>query len=446
MKLTKILMAGFFCASSLHYFPSDCFSLSFYQDAPKPASQTDLSPWTVSGFQVWIAANNIQGIGPGQDRWVHILVKPENFSKQDLQSIFVSLAAKYEHPLGLRASAYADRETLVRAMRSQALLGLANPPNDPEERKRFIEKYSWPSRGVLRAYYRRSNEGEEVFWYTPNPEEQSVAVTIRNNDTEVYTGDPTFDLGLAARRGEIAKARELLANGADANAKDDRGYAALSYAARLDKSDLLQMLLDADADVKTTTPNGSTPLIEAAYYGRLEAVRLLLKAGAAVNTQNGDGVSALTAATLRGRADVVKALLAVGADPNATMVDGKTILLLAAENRRTEIIEALLSKGADVNAKTQDGRTALIVCNCDTGTLRTLLRAGAGVNAKDGRGWTALMYAADRGKGERVAVLLGEGADVRLKNSQGETALDIARKYRGNNEVVRLLKKAGAKE
>ena len=56
------------------------------------------------------------------------------------------------------------------------------------------------------------------------------------------------------------------------------------------------------------------------------------------------------------------------------------------------------------------------------------------------------MYAADRGKGERVAVLLEEGADVRLKNSHDETALDMAGKYRGNNEVVRLLKKAAAKE
>ena len=62
------------------------------------------------------------------------------------------------------------------------------------------------------------------------------------------------------------------------------------------------------------------------------------------------------------------------------------------------------------------------------------------VNSVNIGGWTALMHASCRGHADVVAYLLNEcGADQKLKNNLGRTALDIARE--GNHTpVVRLLK------
>ncbi|MDP2924239.1 MAG: ankyrin repeat domain-containing protein [Candidatus Omnitrophota bacterium] len=85
-----------------------------------------------------------------------------------------------------------------------------------------------------------------------------------------------------------------------------------------------------------------------------------------------------------------------------------------------------------------------------------MLGKGAYVNAKDNDGETALMGASDRSNygayievphcgrhSEVVKILLDKGADVNAKDNAGYTALI---KAAGGDEIVQLLKKAGAKE
>jgi ankyrin repeat protein len=56
------------------------------------------------------------------------------------------------------------------------------------------------------------------------------------------------------------------------------------------------------------------------------------------------------------------------------------------------------------------------------------------------------MRAAMSGWPETVRLLLGRGADAKLKDNEGKTALVLAREYRQDEELVEMLQKAGARQ
>jgi ankyrin repeat protein len=68
-----------------------------------------------------------------------------------------------------------------------------------------------------------------------------------------------------------------------------------------------------------------------------------------------------------------------------------------------------------------------------------------GVNAKDECGRTALMRAAHHGSADNVKTLLDMGADVHAYDLWDVTALIMAT-ARGRDDIVLLLREAGAKE
>ena len=61
------------------------------------------------------------------------------------------------------------------------------------------------------------------------------------------------------------------------------------------------------------------------------------------------------------------------------------------------------------------------------GCMQVLGEAGAGVDKAYGNGWTPLMIAAHFGSTAAVEWLLARGADWRLTDQDGMTALDVAK-------------------
>jgi ankyrin repeat protein len=68
-----------------------------------------------------------------------------------------------------------------------------------------------------------------------------------------------------------------------------------------------------------------------------------------------------------------------------------------------------------------------------------LLSRGVDVNAVNDKGSTALMMAAFFGRTENARILVAKGANIRLRDNAGDTALDIARKEKSEDVVALLL-------
>lgn len=72
--------------------------------------------------------------------------------------------------------------------------------------------------------------------------------------------------------------------------------------------------------------------------------------------------------------------------------------------------------------------------------IAILLQHGADINIRcGGKGNTSLMWAAWRNYDKTVDFLIAEGADIKIANYRGETALDIAI-YRMNYKTALYLK------
>jgi ankyrin repeat protein len=263
----------------------------------------------------------------------------------------------------------------------------------------------------------------------------------------------------AAALGSIDTMRLLLDRGADVNARSAAGATALMWAAADPAK--VRLLVERGADVKAAAESGRTALMLAAMSDQSAGgVGLLLERGADAKALDRDQTSALAAAAYGNDAATLQLLLKAGAPVNQANVAGVTPLMNAAGNGNGEAVKLLLAAGANVNAvsaapaqQVKNGTidlgrfTPLILASAygPASLVKTLLDAGANVNAQEARGMTPLMYAAatDHGDLEIARMLIARGADLRLKSTAGETALDWASKS-GPTALTALLRKAGA--
>ena len=154
-----------------------------------------------------------------------------------------------------------------------------------------------------------------------------------------------------------------LANGADANAKDDRGRTALMYAARDCCPEVVAALVEGGADVNARDVRGKTALNWAlGFSDHAGVITALLDAGVDVNTRDNSGMTALLWAAWLGRwsADVIGALLRAGADLNARNPRGMTALMWAVIwDNDPATVKLLIDAGADPTVRDDEGKSAL---------------------------------------------------------------------------------------
>jgi ankyrin repeat protein len=205
--------------------------------------------------------------------------------------------------------------------------------------------------------------------------------------------------------------------------------------------DLLRVSMDED---RKTSPRPAGPLYFAAwrgFYGVVE--RFIIKDPQQVTQLGGLFGTPLHASVLGGHIEVSQLLVAHGADINSRCADNFTPLHVASAEGRLRIAKWLLDHGADVNSKEERGWTPLHF-SADYGhleTCRILLERNAGVNSQNYKGSTSL-HRASRGwrddSANIVRLLLDYGADVRVRDLEGQTASEVAR---GPNreQIVQLL-------
>lgn len=141
----------------------------------------------------------------------------------------------------------------------------------------------------------------------------------------------------------------------------------------------------------------------------------------------------------------VKRLIDQGGDVNVKDAIQDSAFLYAGAEGFNEVLRFTVAAGADVRSVNRFGGTALIPA-CEHGhveTIRILIAAGVPVNHVNRLGWTGMQEAILLNTGgprqqEAVRLLLAAGADPGIRDPQGRTALDNARRM-GFTEIVKML-------
>lgn len=168
----------------------------------------------------------------------------------------------------------------------------------------------------------------------------------------------------------------LLAHGADVNAQNLVGETALSWAARKQDREKVDILLKAGAKMR---------LYEAAWLGENETIRELVAQGADINERIFDLTPLLaansaghaeTVALLRqleakiftlheaaqlGDSEAIRGLARQGHNLNAIDEGDNTPLMTAIKTERVEAVRTLIALGADVNLVAPTGMTAMSI-------------------------------------------------------------------------------------
>ena len=251
----------------------------------------------------------------------------------------------------------------------------------------------------------------------------------------------------AAKAGQPVVVRTLLAQHADANAREADGTTALHWAVRSDDRPTVAALLKAGADSSATNRYGVTPLALAAANGNAGIVDALLDAGADPNSASPEGATALMTAARTGSRAVVKTLLDHGAGVNAREQSfGETALMWAAAEDHPDVVQLLIDSGAELDARSVPLEFARFRFNLATmvntvlprGNLTPLMLAarqgalasarglvdrGAALNLTDPDGTTAMVTAVINGHYDVAALLVQRGADPNLEDAAGMAAV-----------------------
>lgn len=147
---------------------------------------------------------------------------------------------------------------------------------------------------------------------------------------------------LASHNGEIARIRQLLEEGADVSAADERGQTALMLAAFNGHTDIVWLLLEEGARIEARNRDGRTVLMFAASGPFPATVQVLLEAGASPDVADEiEGWTALMFASAEGNTEVARVLLEHGADPSLKDKDGETALDFAKNNGHVKVMQLL---------------------------------------------------------------------------------------------------------
>ena len=191
-------------------------------------------------------------------------------------------------------------------------------------------------------------------------------------------------------------------------------------------------------------------LLDAAKRGDLATLKRLVEEGVDLEARGEYYESALMKAAEAGNLDCLEHLVTKGANVNATNDRFGTALMKAAANGNLGCLEHLVTKGAELEAENIDGSTALMwaAFQGELDCLELLIAKGAKLEStadghKKAGKWTALHIAALHGHAPCVEALLKAGADARLKDKRGITALDLAKETK-RTEVIALLESAAA--
>lgn len=243
------------------------------------------------------------------------------------------------------------------------------------------------------------SEGEGIDVITSVDADKNLPAAANENDVAVFFR--------AVYDNNTAKISEFLNNGFDINAMNKNGETAVNVAIASGSYYVLQYLIDKGANLNSTSDTGISPLSQAIIEYNKQAIDILL------NSKNVDmyyvwgdmwNGSPLYIACSKANVYALEKMVENGADLNYDFSEYNAVPLMHyALNYREfvknaeyrELIAFLILNKVDINVKNNQGQTPLMAAlkNGDIDAFNALIAGGADVTLKDNNGNTALFYA-----------------------------------------------------
>uniref|UniRef100_A0A669BE55 Euchromatic histone-lysine N-methyltransferase 1b n=1 Tax=Oreochromis niloticus TaxID=8128 RepID=A0A669BE55_ORENI len=191
--------------------------------------------------------------------------------------------------------------------------------------------------------------------------------------------------------------------------------------------DICHMLVQAGANLDMCDEDQRTPLMEACENNHMEVVLYLLRAGASAMHKDVEGFTCLHLAAKSGHYKIVEHLLSTGLiDINCQDDGGWTPMIWATEYKHADQVKLLLTKGADCSIRDKEENICLhwAAFSGSVEITELLLNAHCNLQAVNIHGDSPLHIAARENRLDCITLLLSRGADVFLKNREGETPPD----------------------
>lgn len=273
-------------------------------------------------------------------------------------------------------------------------------------------------------------------------------------------------LMIAARRGDLERARFLVRSGADINARSltwnnmtPLQFAVL-YGANLNSMAIAKFLIDSGADVQVQDSNGDTVLhnslqIITAYKQRMDMVSFLIKHGALVNAQNKKGNTMLhDAVEIRDQdwIELFRKDFFLLIDENVKNNKGFTAYEYALDFLFTDLARKFNDTPIIVGMRATEpidtfsavGLTPLMyaVLANNKGLVEELVNVrGARVNlrSQDNLQYPPLQLAMLQQNIPMVELLLKNNADISVQNASGQNSMEFIEWVTSSNDRKKML-------
>ncbi|MFZ0599656.1 MAG: ankyrin repeat domain-containing protein [Flavobacterium sp.] len=341
-----------------------------------------------------------------------------------------------------------------------------------QQKNNLLEQAFWktaPDVSAVKAEIAKGNSPSEA-----NANAFDVAVIAINNDAPLASikyildqpGNPlnksTHDnriyLHWAAYRGNTELVEYLIAKGSDINFEDSHGTTPIAFAAGngLLNSGVAEAFFKAGLDPKKKYNDGANLLLLAIPFDKdLTFTDYLTTKGLSLKDVDNNGNTAFDYAARTGNVTLLKKLAEKGVKhtdnalliatqgtrrettpletykylveevkikPTVVNKSGDNVLhLLVNKPNQSEIITYFLAKGVDANKVNKEGNTPFMVAAGarEITALEKLLPLAKNINLQNPKGESALTMAVRSGTPEAVAALLSKGADVNVKDKDG---------------------------
>lgn len=231
----------------------------------------------------------------------------------------------------------------------------------------------------------------------------------------------------------------------DMNAEEEYGATLLhSAAGQGDRTAMKTFLQTFSVDCPDRM--GRTPLMYASIGNRVKAIEFLLKQNATAHTHDSNGRTSLLWAAYYGHVEVVRLLL----KHDTSLVelpdpDGRTALHWSTKHESTKCLDLLLRVATPgiINAQDNEQVTALhwaVLCQHPEHTQH-LIKVGADPRIVDMEGRTALHYAVSNTTARCLKVLLESAPEelINARDGRGRAALHLAISAEASIEIVMAL-------